>query len=203
MTVSKSWPVTAVVHSTYAGTNSPRLTGLLRKPCRPSQGRQETRRHPMIPHHLQSHMALPQLLSELLLLHLVSSDIIQFAHAWLIFGHPLVFKTSVVSYTLCLWRNLFHLRHLFHVWERVSLQWPPLSFTLHVDNLCPLFYSWWTWPEVCWLLFLKNKKKNSLWFYLFFFLLFFLNLYFFYFLPDFYYNFLPSAEFRFCLFFFF
>ena len=31
----------------------------------------------MIPHHLQSHMALPQLLSELLLLHLVSSDIIQ------------------------------------------------------------------------------------------------------------------------------
>ena len=147
MTVSKSWPVTAVVHSTYAGTNSPRLTGLLRKPCRPSQGRQETRRHPMIPHHLQSHMALPQLLSELLLLHLVSSDIIQFAHAWLIFGHPLVFKTSVVSYTLCLWRNLFHLRHLFHVWERVSLQWPPLSFTLHVDNLCPLFYSWWIWLD--------------------------------------------------------
>ena len=139
--------MTAVVHSTYAGTSSPRLTGLLRKPCRPSQGRQETRRHPMIPHHLQSHMALPQLLSELLLLHLVSSDIIQFAHVWLIFGHPLVFKTSVVSYTLCLWRNIFHLRHLFHVWKTVSLQWPPSSFILHVDNLCSLFYSWWIWLE--------------------------------------------------------
>ena len=63
--------------------------------------------------------------------------------------------------------------------------------------LFPILSSWWVWPDVCHLFFFLRFKITSSWLYWFF---LFHNLYFICFLSDLYYI-LPSAAFKFCLFF--